>query len=155
MVCTAKILMQTLGKYEGKMMYHDWITYAAMLLFVMLYVTDIMVMNLSVSLYSQLYVIPLQETLIIVFNLLSGGLILGEFRSYSSQEFAFVLAGCCLTVFGLMVKTYFDDFDEDSVTEDQDDLPPQGVDDTKDFESDSTTTKLGWSEAVKTILHRK
>ena len=52
MVCTAKILMQTLGKYEGKMMYHDWVTYAAILLFVMLYVTDIMVMNLSVSLYS-------------------------------------------------------------------------------------------------------
>ena len=39
-------------------MYHDWITYAAVVLFCMLYVTDIMVMNLSVSLYSQLYVIP-------------------------------------------------------------------------------------------------
>lgn len=58
MVCTAKILMQTLGKYEGKMMYHDWITYAAATLFVLLYITDIVVMNRSVSMYSQLHVIP-------------------------------------------------------------------------------------------------
>ena len=91
-----------------------------------------------------------------MFNLLSGGLILGEFRNYSSKEFSFVIIGCCLTVLGLLIKTYFDDFDEDMVSEDQDDLPPQAEDETKDFESTSTAIQSkGWNAAVKSILERK
>ena len=137
------------------MMYRDWITYAAGAFFVIVYITDVMVMNLSVSLYNQLYVVPFGETLAIVFNLLSGGLILGEFYNYNEMECALVFVGCILTVFGLVTKSSFGEKDVDMSGDDQDDPPLQAIEESKEGDPFMGTKKKEWYDAVNSILDHR
>ena len=85
-------------------MFRDWITYGAIVLYIILYATNALTISHLLSLYPQLYVVPFTESLCIIFTLIDGGIILREFESYSAQELSFVLLGCLITLSGLVVK---------------------------------------------------
>jgi len=61
-------------------------------------------LNLTVSLYSQLIVMPTYECCIIFGTLLSGGLVMGEFNYYTKSQLFIIFCGCCLCVSGILYK---------------------------------------------------
>lgn len=65
-------------------MFTDPTTYVVFFAGSFIYILLVYNMNLNIRLYSQLYVLPFQESISIFTNLLSGGIILGEFSSYST-----------------------------------------------------------------------
>lgn len=60
--------------------------------------------NKTVSMYSQLYLMPPYETSLIMGNLMSGGLILNEFDYYSSGQIIMILIGTLICIFGIFFK---------------------------------------------------
>ena len=85
LTCCSKILFQTLNKYEGDYMYIDKVTYILIAVMVIIFTINIINLNLNTRLFSQLYVLPLYESFSICFNLVSGGLIIGEFQAYENK----------------------------------------------------------------------
>lgn len=61
-------------------------------------------LNLTVSLYSQLIVMPTYECCIIFGTLLSGGLVMGEFSYYTKGQLFVIMIGCCFCVSGILYK---------------------------------------------------
>lgn len=60
--------------------------------------------NITVSLYSQLITMPTYECAIIFGNLISGGLIMNEFAQYSYTNLGFIAVGSSLCMLGIMYK---------------------------------------------------
>ena len=56
------------------------------------------------SMYSQLYVLPFYESCAIFFNLISGILLLGEYKVYTGDTLVSIMFGCLVSVFGIMLK---------------------------------------------------
>ena len=71
-------------------------------------------LNLTVSLYSQLIVMPTYECCMIFGTMLSGGLVLGEFQYYTNLQLSIICAGCCVCVSGILYRLSMNELkDED------------------------------------------
>lgn len=61
-------------------------------------------LNITMSLYSQLYVLPFYESCSICFNLVSGLMLMGERDLYSKQQLSCIFIGCLISVSGILLK---------------------------------------------------
>lgn len=67
-------------------------------------VVNVLNLNISMRYYSQLYVMPFHESCTIIFNLLSGLVLLGEFDLYTKKQLTLIFIGCAITISGILLK---------------------------------------------------
>lgn len=70
-------------------------------------VSNLSNLNHSMSMFSQLHVLPIYESCCIFFNLISGGLILGEFALYTREQLCYIMFGCLLSISGILFKMLY------------------------------------------------
>lgn len=61
-------------------------------------------LNVTMSMYSQLYVLPFYESCSICFNLVSGLVLMGEFELYTALQLSCIFIGCLISVTGILLK---------------------------------------------------
>lgn len=107
LTCSTKMLMDSIALLKGQsaieILMNPKIIFIGLLIPAAI-VENIWTLNQSMSLYSQLHVLPLYESSCILFNLLAGGLILNEFSLYSHRQLSFIVLGCSLSITGILFK---------------------------------------------------
>lgn len=66
--------------------------------------TNVYNLNVSMRMYSQLYVLPIYESCGIFGNLISGGVIMDEFTYYRGDQLAKIFFGCLISILGILMK---------------------------------------------------
>ena len=78
------------------------------LIFLSIMVTSLLTivynLNLTMQNYSQLYVMPFYESCAIIFNLISGLLLLNEYELYTASQLSKILFGCLISTSGILLK---------------------------------------------------
>ena len=77
-------------------------------------------LNRSVSLFSQLHVMPTYECSIIFGTLLSGGIIMEEFSYYTPQQLTLIFIGSSICVIGIMWKVCLLELESSKIEKDDD-----------------------------------
>ena len=60
--------------------------------------------NTTVSMFSQLQMMPPYESSVIIGNLLSGGIVMNEFDFYDAKQITLIFIGTVICVFGIFYK---------------------------------------------------
>jgi len=78
-----------------------WITFVCAL--TMLF-SNLYNLNVTISLYSQLLVMPTYECCIIFGTMMSGGVVMHEFVYYEQRQLVTIFVGICIALIGIMYK---------------------------------------------------
>lgn len=115
-------------------------------------VSNITNLNLTMRNYSQLYVMPFYESCAILFNIISGLLLMGEYELYTRSQLTRVVIGCLISVIGIFLKLLsLEAFEKGSGVDKDDTFQPVISDDNEDssgedysFYSFQQVTTLAW-----------
>jgi len=102
LTCSSKLTFETIKLADNP--YLNPFVYLLIICNVLCIVGSLYNLNLLFKRFSQLYVLPISEACLILANLLSGGIIMAEFKLYSYGQLILVFLGCFISLLGIFVK---------------------------------------------------
>lgn len=67
-------------------------------------VSNVYNLNVTMRIYSQLYVMPFYESCQIFCNLISGLALMGEYNRYTKLQLTYIFVGCLISISGILLK---------------------------------------------------
>ena len=101
-----KLISDVSGAKEDK--YKSTLNISLTVLIILSMILNIRLMNRTVGLFPQLKFVPCNISLIVITQIICGGVILSEFKRYNLQQMAFIITGSFICITGLYLKVFKD-----------------------------------------------
>lgn len=103
-VVNAKMCIEITSKKAPQDLFTDPMWYLTFVLMATMIISNLANLNQTISLYSQLLVMPTYECCIICGTLMAGGIVMNEFTYYTSQQLCLIFMGSLIAICGILYK---------------------------------------------------